>query len=296
VVKVTNLCPYGGNEQWCAYDVNSYGYDAHFDLMDYNMAGLISSTMGWNNPEVTYEEVDCATNGFEDWNCQCKNYGSSFNDTASTSAPTSAPATAAPTSAPATPAPSKAATSAPTSAPTDAPTQAPTDAPTDAPTNAPTDAPTDAPTQAPTEAATSAPTTEEATSAPTEEATPAPTEEATPAPTEAATPAPTEAGTTPVKIQLNGGSNAWWIGFSVVSPSVSNIAKVEIKDNSQAIPTWTAMNYEGNPYWNMYSINPSFEMKAPLSLRITAACGTVVTANNIITTFQAATIDTGVAL
>lgn len=70
VIKVTNLCPAAGNEAWCAYDVNSYGYDAHFDLMDYNMAGLISG-MGWDNPEVTYEQVDCASNGYTDWNCEC---------------------------------------------------------------------------------------------------------------------------------------------------------------------------------------------------------------------------------
>jgi len=70
VIKVTNLCPPDGNAQWCSYDVNSYGYDAHFDLMDYNMNGLITS-MGWDNPEVTYQEVDCDASGFVDWGCQC---------------------------------------------------------------------------------------------------------------------------------------------------------------------------------------------------------------------------------
>jgi len=289
VVKVTNLCPYGGNEQWCAYDVNSYGYEAHFDLMDYNMAGLISSTMGWDNPEVTYEEVSCATNGFEDWDCQCKNYGTNFTQTA--------------TAAPSTPEPSQAATSAPTSAPT---TQAPTEAATPAPTEAATQAPTQKATQPATAEATRAPTeestpapTEESTPAPTEESTPAPTEAATTAPTDAATPAPTESGSAaPIEVQIhiNGGSNAWWMGFSVVTPAISDIAKIEIMDNNHAIPTWTAMTYEGNSYWHMYSINPSSEMTAPLSLRFTSSCGTVVTANNVITTFQAATIDTGVAL
>jgi hypothetical protein len=311
VVKVTNLCPYGGNEQWCAYDINSYGYEAHFDLMDYNMAGLISSTMGWDNPEVTYEEVNCATNGFDDWDCQCKDYGTANSTQTSSPAATSAPTT----SAPSTPEPSKAATSAPTSAPT---TQTPTDAATPAPTQQATQAPTQKATQKPTHKATHAPTheatrgpTDSGTPAPTEESTPAPTEESTPAPTEESTPAPTEAATTAptdaptesgsadpieVQIQINGGSNAWWMGFSVVTPAISDIAKVEIKDQNQAIPSWAAMTYEGNAYWNMYSINPSSEMKAPLSLRITSSCGTVVTANNVITTFQAATIDTGVAL
>ncbi len=65
---VTNLCPSQGNEQWCSYPANRYGYHkqcyimlwydkgrygAHFDLMDYQMNGLISK-LGWDNPEVTY--------------------------------------------------------------------------------------------------------------------------------------------------------------------------------------------------------------------------------------------------
>jgi len=81
-----------------------------------------------------------------------------------------------------------------------------------------------------------------------------------------------------------------------LNPDVSTISKVEIMDNDKAIPSWTAMTYEGNPYWNMFSINPSSDMKAPLSVRFTATNGDVVTADNIITTFQAATIDTGVAV
>jgi len=121
VVKITNLCPSAGNEEWCAYDVNTYGYDAHFDLMDYNMAGLISADMGWNNPEVTYEEVDCATNGYTDWNCQCAAAASSADTTTSVTDATSAPVAAAPaaTKAPTkTATTSKAATSAPTKAAT----------------------------------------------------------------------------------------------------------------------------------------------------------------------------------
>jgi hypothetical protein len=142
VVKVSNLCPYAGNEAWCAYDVNSFGYDAHFDLMDYNMNGLVSS-MGWNNPEVTYEEVDCAANGYTDWNCQCASASAPSGSTASpTTAPTAKAATSAPTAKAATSAPTaKAATAAPTaqvgtSAPTPKP---PVKAATSAPvaTNAP---------------------------------------------------------------------------------------------------------------------------------------------------------------
>ena len=33
--------------------------------------------MGWDNPEVTFEEVSCTTGNFGDWNkdCFCKKYG-----------------------------------------------------------------------------------------------------------------------------------------------------------------------------------------------------------------------------
>eukprot|EP00026_Physarum_polycephalum_P020015 Phypoly_transcript_22333.p1 GENE.Phypoly_transcript_22333~~Phypoly_transcript_22333.p1 ORF type:complete len:184 (+),score=11.01 Phypoly_transcript_22333:28-579(+) len=74
-VMITNLCPQQGNEQWCTYPVNQYGYGAHFDLMDYQMNGLISK-LGWNNPEVTYKEVPCGGEGSpssSEFNqCQCK--------------------------------------------------------------------------------------------------------------------------------------------------------------------------------------------------------------------------------
>jgi len=114
VIKVTNLCPPDGNANWCSYDINEYGYDAHFDLMDYNMNGLITA-LGWDNPEVTYQQVDCATSNLTQWSCQCA---------ADTTLSSTTTATAAPTS-------------TPTSAPTSAPTQAPTSAPTTAPTGGP---------------------------------------------------------------------------------------------------------------------------------------------------------------
>jgi hypothetical protein len=242
VVKISNLCPYAGNEAWCAYDVNSFGYDAHFDLMDYNMAGLVSS-MGWNNPEVTYEEVDCAANGYTDWNCQC---ASGAGTPATTTATSVTPTTAA---------------VAPTAAPV-------------APTTA---------AVAPT-AAHVAPTA--AHVAPT--STPATTSKATSAPARPSTAASN------IQIQVNGGSNAWWVGVSLVTPAVSAISSVEVKDASSA--AWTTMSYQGNEYWNLYSANPSQQMTLPLSLRFTGASGEVVTSTNIITAFQSATLDTGVAV
>jgi len=60
VVMITNLCPYSGNAQWCAPvgGVDQYGYPVHFDLR--NAVGQITS-MGWNNPEVTYQQVACSS-------------------------------------------------------------------------------------------------------------------------------------------------------------------------------------------------------------------------------------------
>jgi len=63
VIMVTNLCPENGNAQWCpTTGSNSYGYGAHFDLMDLNMDGKITA-LGWDNPEVTYQQVSCGTSG-----------------------------------------------------------------------------------------------------------------------------------------------------------------------------------------------------------------------------------------
>jgi len=61
VFMITNLCPYAGNEQWCPQvgGTDDYGYSAHFDLGNTN--NQIYDTLDWNNPEVTYEQVDCNT-------------------------------------------------------------------------------------------------------------------------------------------------------------------------------------------------------------------------------------------
>jgi len=222
IAKVTNLCPYAGNEQWCAYDINTYGYDAHFDLMDYNMNGLVSQ-MGWNNPEVTYEEVDCVASGYTDWNCGC----ASATDNSTVSS----------VSAPSAPAPSKAATEAP----------------------------------APSKAATEAPAPAKAT-------------------VPAAAPATGAASAGSVQVQVNAGSNAWWFGFSIVG--TNDISTVEIMDNDSAVPSWTAMSYQGDANWNMYSYNSAKAMATPLSLRFTSASGQVSIATDIITSFQSGVVDT----
>jgi len=262
IAKVTNLCPNEGNEQWCAYDINSYGYDAHFDLMDYNMDGLVTA-MGWNNPEVTYEEVDCASNGYLNWGCECASNGTT----------TAAAATSAPTNAAATSAPSKA-TSAPSKA-TSAPAKATTTTTKAAATSAPSKA-----TTAPAKATTT--TTQAATTTTTQAAT-----------TTTNAPATSTSTGSDVSIQINGGSSTWWIGFSIIG--TNDIAKVEIMD-SGSVKSFVTMGYQGNAYYNMYSYQPTQQLVAPISLRFTSTSGTVSTASNIITSFQAIVIDTKLVL
>lgn len=55
-IMVTNLCPAGG--AWCADGLNSFNYQAHFDLANSPTTPLITE-LGWDNPEVIYEEVAC---------------------------------------------------------------------------------------------------------------------------------------------------------------------------------------------------------------------------------------------
>ncbi|XP_069126222.1 endoglucanase-like [Argopecten irradians] len=68
IFMVTNLCPaVYPNMAWCAQSqapwdggTNTFGYAYHFDLE--NGGGQVGR-LGWNNPEVTVEEVSC--NGHE---------------------------------------------------------------------------------------------------------------------------------------------------------------------------------------------------------------------------------------
>ena len=66
-ILVTNLC----SSQLCVGPLNNYGYGAHFNLMDNNMAGKITD-LGWDNPEVYFTMVDCPSSyslNFKDCNC-----------------------------------------------------------------------------------------------------------------------------------------------------------------------------------------------------------------------------------
>jgi len=70
LVLVTNLCPSQYNWQWCS-SPNQYGYTAHFYLMDQNMDGIVTA-LGWDNPEVYYQEIDCQEAQLENWEqCEC---------------------------------------------------------------------------------------------------------------------------------------------------------------------------------------------------------------------------------
>eukprot|EP00091_Calanus_sinicus_P013454 TRINITY_DN29896_c0_g1_i1.p1 TRINITY_DN29896_c0_g1~~TRINITY_DN29896_c0_g1_i1.p1 ORF type:complete len:214 (-),score=61.79 TRINITY_DN29896_c0_g1_i1:67-708(-) len=48
-------------------NTNMYGYPAHFDLQ--NAALQITEGLGWHNPEVTWEQVDCSRGGLRGLGC-----------------------------------------------------------------------------------------------------------------------------------------------------------------------------------------------------------------------------------
>ncbi|KAI3392117.1 hypothetical protein diail_6160 [Diaporthe ilicicola] len=69
-VMITNLCPYGGNERWCAQSGNNqYGYAYHFDIMATN------AVLG-DNPIVDFEQVPCPSTLVTDYKqCECAKGG-----------------------------------------------------------------------------------------------------------------------------------------------------------------------------------------------------------------------------
>jgi len=77
---VTNDCPIADNREWCGQNskpgtnsVNTKGYEVHFDLQN-NQNQM--SALGWDNPEVTWEEVGCPGDLAGHWNqCECHNNG-----------------------------------------------------------------------------------------------------------------------------------------------------------------------------------------------------------------------------
>lgn len=79
VVKVTDLCPVQGNEQWCGQkvsnSVNSFGKSAHFDLCQDSGAPAAFFPSGNGALTGTYQEVPCTqwsgSEGSSLWNGAC---------------------------------------------------------------------------------------------------------------------------------------------------------------------------------------------------------------------------------
>ncbi|CAG5125683.1 unnamed protein product [Candidula unifasciata] len=77
IFMITNDCPVQGNEEWCGQagkpgtnHGNTHGYEAHFDLQ--NNKGQVGNGLGWDNPEVTWQYVDCPQDFKNKFNqCQC---------------------------------------------------------------------------------------------------------------------------------------------------------------------------------------------------------------------------------
>eukprot|EP01105_Mastigella_eilhardi_P026665 TRINITY_DN7800_c0_g1_i1.p2 TRINITY_DN7800_c0_g1~~TRINITY_DN7800_c0_g1_i1.p2 ORF type:complete len:206 (+),score=51.89 TRINITY_DN7800_c0_g1_i1:81-620(+) len=72
-LMIADLCPSSSSSTWCPKkgSTNKYGYGAHFDMWG---TGAYTS-LGWDNPEVTYEEVSCGgtapTTAQYDSDCEC---------------------------------------------------------------------------------------------------------------------------------------------------------------------------------------------------------------------------------
>ncbi|KAI0035344.1 endoglucanase V-like protein [Vararia minispora EC-137] len=79
IVKVTDMCPVSGNQQWCGQTtssgVNSFGAPVHFDLCQDNGAMAAFFPSGHGALLGTYHEVSCSqwsgTDGSSLWNGSC---------------------------------------------------------------------------------------------------------------------------------------------------------------------------------------------------------------------------------
>nr|GAT55084.1 predicted protein [Mycena chlorophos] len=64
VVKVTDMCPASGNEQWCGQTTsnptNSFGEPVHFDLCEDSGASSVFFPSGHGALTGTYQEVSCS--------------------------------------------------------------------------------------------------------------------------------------------------------------------------------------------------------------------------------------------
>ncbi|KAI0291671.1 RlpA-like double-psi beta-barrel-protein domain-containing protein-containing protein [Multifurca ochricompacta] len=87
VVKVTNLCPVQGNEQWCGQTIskptNSFNKAVHFDLCQESGASGAFFPSGRNALTGSYQEVSCSqwsgSDGPSLWNGACLSGESAAN-------------------------------------------------------------------------------------------------------------------------------------------------------------------------------------------------------------------------
>ncbi|KAH9021104.1 endoglucanase V-like protein [Lactarius deliciosus] len=87
VVKVTNLCPVSGNEEWCGQTMsqptNSFGMSVHFDLCQDAGTDKAFFPSGHGALTGTYQEVSCSqwsgTDGPSLWNGACLSGESAAN-------------------------------------------------------------------------------------------------------------------------------------------------------------------------------------------------------------------------
>lgn len=90
-----------------------------------------------------------------------------------------------------------------------------------------------------------------------------------------------------IKVQLNGGTNIWWLGVSIIGGAETTV-KVELKD-SGSVTSWTAMvdmSYA-------YVFDRSVQLKMPVSLRLTSSSGKVIEMTNVFNSFTSALVDSG---
>jgi len=79
VVKVTDLCPVAGNQEWCgqttSHQTNQHGASMHFDLCDDNGSSNAFFPSGHGALTGSYSEVSCSqwsgSDGGANWNGAC---------------------------------------------------------------------------------------------------------------------------------------------------------------------------------------------------------------------------------
>jgi len=125
------------------------------------------------------------------------------------------------------------------------------------------------------------------TATPTVKPPTTPTNTPTSAPTNAPTSTPTSAPSGgSIKLQMSGGSSAWWLGV-VVTGGSQTIVKVEIKD-AGSLSSWTSLV---DMSW-AYIYDKGVELKLPISVRVTSSSRNEVIIDNAFTSWTFSQINT----